>query len=125
MRLFSNAQVRFFLLFCVAVVAVLTLWVWRTMPLSLFESFSQSAFNAISIITTTGYTNADYTLWGSASVVFLIITFAGGCSGSTAGSVKIFRYQLMLSFLKSQANRLIHPHGVFPVTYDNREVPCG
>ncbi len=91
--------------------------------MSLFEAFSQSAFNAVSIITTTGYANADYTLWGSASVVFLIITFAGGCSGSTAGSVKIFRYQLMLSFLKSQANRLIHPHGVFPVTYDKREVP--
>ena len=122
-RLFYNAQVRFFLYFCFAVVAVLTLWAWRTMPLSLFDAFSQSAFNAISIITTTGYANADYTLWGSASVVFLIITFAGGCSGSTAGSVKIFRYQLMLSFLKSQANRLIHPHGVFPVTYDNHEVP--
>ena len=123
MRLFNNAQVRFFLYFCLAVVAVMTVWAWRTMPLSLFDAFSQSAFNAISIITTTGYVNADYTLWGSASVVFLIITFAGGCSGSTAGSVKMFRYQLMLSFLKSQANRLIHPHGVFPVTYDNHEVP--
>ncbi|MDE0800821.1 MAG: TrkH family potassium uptake protein [Rhodospirillaceae bacterium] len=120
--LFKNAQVRFFLGFCVLVVAILTLWAWRTTSLPLFDAFSQAAFNAVSIITTTGYVNADYTVWGSASVVFLIITFAGGCSGSTTGSVKIFRYQLMWSFLKSQVNRLIHPHGVFPVTYDGHEV---
>jgi trk system potassium uptake protein len=120
--LLKNAQVRFFLGFCVLVVVLLTFWAWRTMPITFFEAFSQSAFNAVSIITTTGYANADYTLWGTASVVFLIITFAGGCSGSTSGSVKIFRYQLMLSFLKSQTNRLIHPHGVFPVVYDGREV---
>lgn len=117
-----NAQVQFFLGFCVLVVAMLTLWAWRTTALSLPEAFSQAAFNAISIISTTGYVNADYTVWGSASVVFLIITFAGGCSGSTSGSVKIFRYQLMWSFLKSQVNRLIHPHGVFPVIYDDHEV---
>ena len=92
------------------------------MPLTFSEALSQSAFNTISIVTTTGFVNADYTLWGSASVVFLIITFAGGCSGSTSGSVKMFRYQLMWSFLKSQVNRLIHPHGVFPVTYDGHDV---
>jgi trk system potassium uptake protein TrkH len=118
----KNGQVRFFLGFCALVVGVMTVWAWLTMPLAIYDAFAQYAFNAISIITTTGFASADYTLWGSASVVFLIITFAGGCSGSTAGSVKIFRYQLMWSFLKSQANRLLHPHGVFPVIYDGREV---
>ena len=120
--LFKNSQVQFFLGFCVVMVLLLTAWAWRTMPLSLSDAFRQSAFNAVSIISTTGFASADYTLWGSASVVFLIITFAGGCSGSTSGSVKIFRYQLMWSFLKSQANRLLHPHGVFPVIYEGREV---
>lgn len=120
--IFRNSQVQFFLAFCAVVVVLLTIWAWSTMPISFYEALSQSVFNAVSIITTTGYASADYTLWGSASVVFLIITFAGGCSGSTSGSVKIFRYQLMWSFLKSQLNRLIHPHGVFPVTYDGHEV---
>lgn len=119
---FRNSQVQFFLGFCAVVVVLLTVWAWGTMPISFYEALSQSVFNAVSIISTTGFASADYTLWGSASVVFLIITFAGGCSGSTSGSVKIFRYQLMWSFLKSQLNRLIHPHGVFPVTYDGREV---
>jgi trk system potassium uptake protein TrkH len=120
--LFKNGQVRFFLGFCILMVAVITLWAWRTTTLTLFEAFQQSAFNTVSIISTTGFNTTDYTLWGGASVVFLILTFAGGCSGSTAGSVKMFRYQLMWSFLKSQLNRLIHPHGVFPVTYDGHEV---
>ena len=121
--LVKNGQVQFFVFFCCFVVAVMTLWSWRTTAMPLFEAFQQAAFNAVSIISTTGYTTVDYTLWGGASVVFLIITFAGGCSGSTAGSVKMFRYQLMWSFLKSQLNRLIHPHGVFPVTYDGHDVP--
>lgn len=120
---FRNSQVQFFLGFCAVVVILLSVWAWTTMPLTLYEAISQSVFNAVSIITTTGYASTDYTLWSGASVVFLIIMFAGGCSGSTSGSVKIFRYQLMWSFLKSQLNRLIHPHGVFPVTYDGREVP--
>ncbi len=123
LALFKNGQVRFFLGFCLFVIVVLTAWVMRTTALPVMEAFRQSAFNAVSIISTTGFTTTDYTQWGGASVIFLIITFAGGCSGSTAGSVKIFRYQLMWSFLKSQLNRLIHPHGVFPVTYDGHEVP--
>jgi trk system potassium uptake protein len=119
---FKNGQVRFFLGFCFFMVFVLTVWAWRTTDLTPFNAFAQSAFNVISIISTTGFTTTDYTLWGGASVVFLILTFSGGCSGSTAGSIKMFRYQLMWSFLKSQLNRLIHPHGVFPVTYDGHEV---
>lgn len=120
--LLKNGQVRFFLGFCVLMTVMLSVWAWLTTALTPFEALQRSAFNTISIISTTGFTDTDYTLWGGASVVFLIITFAGGCSGSTAGSVKMFRYQLMWSFLKSQLKRLIHPHGVFPVTYDGQEV---
>ncbi|MBP01220.1 MAG: potassium transporter TrkH [Rhodospirillaceae bacterium] len=117
-----NTQVIFLLKFCFLVVLLLTFWCWITTPANLIAAFSYSAFNAVSIITTTGYVNTDYTLWGGASVVFLIITFAGGCSGSTSGSIKIFRYQLVWSFLKSQLNRLVFPNGVFPVRYEGREV---
>lgn len=122
LALLKNGQVRFFLGFCFLVVVALTAWSFQTTDLPLVKAIEQSAFSAVSIISTTGFTVTDYTLWGGASIIFLIITFAGGCSGSTAGSVKIFRYQLMWSFLKSQLNRLIHPHGVFPVTYEGREV---
>jgi trk system potassium uptake protein TrkH len=120
---FKNTQVVFLLKFCCFVVLLLTLWCWATTPTDLMSAFSYAAFNAVSIITTTGYVNTDYTLWGGASVVFLIITFAGGCSGSTSGSIKMFRYQLVWSFLKSQLNRLVFPNGVFPVRYEGRDVP--
>lgn len=120
--LLKNGQVRFFLGFCCLMVLIMSVWAWSTTALTPFEAFSQAAFNTVSIISTAGFTTTDYTLWGGASVVFLILTFSGGCSGSTAGSIKMFRYQLMWSFLKSQLNRLVHPHGVFPVTYDDHEV---
>ncbi|MFL2769389.1 MAG: TrkH family potassium uptake protein [Rhodospirillaceae bacterium] len=120
--LFANGQVRFFLSFCILMTFIVTGWSWLTTEMTLIDSITASAFNVISIISTTGFTSTDYTLWGGVSIVFLILTFAGGCSGSTAGSIKMFRYQLMWSFLKSQLRRLIHPHGVFPVTYDGHEV---
>jgi len=118
----KNSQVRFFFGTCFFIVLFLTLWLYVIMSMDIFNAFSFAAFNTVSLITTTGFINSDYALWGSVAVFFLIMTFSGGCSGSTSGSIKIFRYQLMLLFLKSQLNRLIHPHGVFPVRYSGNIV---
>ena len=120
--IFSNSQVRFFLSFCFLVVLVLTFWFWLTTSQSFVQAFIFSSFNAISIITTTGFSSSDIGYWGSAYVFVLILAFSGGCSGSTSGSIKIFRYQLMLKFLKTQLDKLLHPHGVFVVRYENNNI---
>ena len=54
-----------------------------------------AAFNAVSIITTTGYALVDYNQWGGFAVgAFFFMTFVGACAGSTAGGIKIFRFQI-------------------------------
>lgn len=86
-------------------------------------ALSASFFNVVSVITTTGFASEDYSLWGELAVmVFFYLTFVGGCSGSTAGGLKIFRLQVAYTLLRRQLDRLVHPHAVFTERYNNREI---
>jgi trk system potassium uptake protein TrkH len=81
----------------------------------LAEALRLAAFNVVSVVTTTGYATADYTLWGNLMVgLFFGLMFVGGCTGSTTGGMKIFRFQVMIRMLQSQFLRLLYPRGVFP-----------
>ncbi len=61
---------------------------------------THSLFNVVSIITTCGYASEDYTVWGNMAIMlFFYLTFAGACSGSTSGGLKIFRIQLAAMLL--------------------------
>jgi trk system potassium uptake protein TrkH len=89
-------------------------------PLS---ALTASFFNVASVVTTTGYASEDYGLWGELAVmVFFYLTFVGGCSGSTAGGLKIFRFQVAYIILRRQLDRLVHPRAVFTERYNNREI---
>lgn len=121
--LLQDTQIHAFLL--VAVVSVLTIsaFLWVTSPGGMELSFRKAMFNVVSILSGTGYSSEDYTLWGPFPVAFFFfIGLVGGCAGSTACSVKIFRYQLLFSSIKTQINRIHSPHGVFVPTYNGRPV---
>ena len=118
-----NAQVRAFLKFLVIVILLMTFWLMMTHGKPFFDALRAVSFNVVSVVTTTGYMSEDYSLWGPfALVAFFALTFVGGCTGSTAGGTKIMRFQILWSIFKRQMFRLVHPHGVFPVTYENRRV---
>ncbi len=90
---------------------------------SAFEILTHTAFNIASVITTTGYASEDYSQWGVFSItLFFFVTFIGGCSGSTSGGMKIFRFQLSWLFLRDQMNRLVHPRGISAVRYNGKAV---
>jgi trk system potassium uptake protein len=90
---------------------------------SVGRAFTVVSFNVVSIITTTGFASTDYTLWGPFfGAAFLFLMFTGGCSGSTAGSVKAFRIQIALKMFANQIKKLIHPNGVFSVKMNDRKV---
>ena len=86
-------------------------------------AFRQSLFNITSILSGTGYASADYQAWGPFAVVlFFLIGLIGGCAGSTCCSVKIFRFQILISAIRAQVGLLHSPHGVFIPRYDGRTV---
>jgi len=80
-------------------------------------------FNIISILTGTGYVNAQFDNWGSFSLVlFLILMFIGGCAGSTTCGVKIFRIQILYSFIVNNLKKIIYPKGIFVLKYDQNPI---
>lgn len=92
--------------------------------LGVIHSLRLSAFNTISIVTGTGYATADYMGWGTMAVgAFFFFMFVGGCAGSTACSIKIFRYQVALEALRAYLFRMPRPHAIAPMRYAGRALP--
>lgn len=121
--LVRDAQVRAFILVLGSVVVLLTLFQMMALGRGVEPGFREALFNATSVMTGTGYASADYQAWGAfAMVVIFFIGLVGGCAGSTCCSVKIFRYQILLSALRSQIQRIHSPHGVFPPRFEGRTV---
>ena len=89
------------------------------------DSFSLRSilFNIISILTGTGYVNDQFDNWGSFPLVlFLGLMFIGGCAGSTTCGIKIFRVQILYSFITNQLKKIIYPKGIFVLKYDKSPI---
>jgi len=90
---------------------------------SIIDSLRISFFNVISILSGTGYVTDDFGLWGKFSLIFfLFLMFIGGCAGSTACGIKIFRLQMLIIFLKNQIKKLISPNSVIIMKYNNQKI---
>ncbi len=82
-----------------------------------------AAFQAISIVTTTGYASMDFNAWSdTAKYVLLVAMFIGGSAGSTAGSVKVVRWYIILKSLRRELFTTAHPEAVRPVRLGGRPV---
>lgn len=121
--LIDDQQVRGYTFFVAAAVASITGWLAISYELPFGEALRIATFSSISIITTTGYVSIDYNLWGGLAVgAFFFMTFAGACAGSTAGGIKVFRFQIAALMLRNQINAMIHPRGVFPNQYNRQTI---
>ena len=121
--LFLDSQVKAFFLIVFAFVLIVAVFLKFVNHLDFADAFRFSAFNVISIINTTGYTTADYTEWGkAAAALFFILMFIGGCTGSTSGGVKVFRFQLLVMSLKAQLVKLYNPHRILSQKYNDLPV---
>jgi trk system potassium uptake protein TrkH len=81
------------------------------------------AFQVVSIMTTTGYVTADYSLWPPFTQVLLLsLMFIGGCACSTAGSIKCIRIQVIFRQIAAEIKRFIHPHAAVTVRVGNQKI---
>ena len=90
---------------------------------SFAENLRISTFNVVSILSGTGYVTSDFSLWGKFPLIFfLFLMFIGGCAGSTTCGIKIFRFQILGLFILNQIKKLIYPHGIFSMKYNNEKI---
>ena len=121
--IFKDEQIKLFILILLLLIIVTTFWLKLKFNENTFYSFRVVIFNITSILTGTGYTSANYNIWGGFGLVIMfIIMFIGGCAGSTTGGIKIFRLQLLFRGAKTQIKKLTHPHGVFITSFNGKTV---
>jgi trk system potassium uptake protein TrkH len=124
-RLRDRIEPQVFVFLAVVAVAVLTIFLWLAISgrLGVGEALTESAFNVVSVITSTGYASSDFSKWGTfAAMAFFLFMFLGGCTGSTSGGIKILRYQILAATVFQHVRQTIYPHIVQPVRYGGRTV---
>jgi trk system potassium uptake protein len=112
-----------FVMLGVVVIGVTT-WLVISGRYAFDDALRLAAFNVVSIVTTTGFATTDYNLWGNVAIgTFFGLTFIGGCTGSTAGGIKIYRFEVMWIVLRGYLRQLIYPKGVFQRVYGGQLLP--
>ncbi len=87
------------------------------------KSFRDALFQVTSIITSTGFVTADYTLWHPyLTFVIFLLMFSGACVGSTSGGIKLFRHMILVKNIKIEFKRMSHPNAVIPLKIGKNQV---
>lgn len=119
-----SAEFRFYLAVVLLCITLVTINLRLNLHYDLPDSLRYASFQVSSIVTTTGYTTADFGSWPPASqCLLLILMFVGGCAGSTGGSIKCLRNLLLLKQAYRELYRHIHPRAVVPIKLGGKVVP--
>ncbi len=120
-RLVLDAQVHGFLGILAAFAAAAFLWLWLGHGERPGSALENAVFNVTSMLSGTGLINGDFRQWGGfALTILFLLMFVGGCAGSTACGIKVFRFQIAYQVFRAQTAKLVQPHGMF-VPYYNRQ----
>lgn len=123
-RFLNNDEFKWYVGAVVFLVLILTPIIVYEADLGVMEGFRLVLFQVVSIITTTGYATADYTLWGTlATFVFFLLLFQGASAGSTSGGVKIVRTVTLMKNGFLEFKKRLHPNAVIPVHLNKKVVP--
>ena len=112
-----DSEYRFFL-FILTLIAIIV--VASLVSQNLYDSgaaaLRQGLFHLISVVTTTGFTSSGFAWWpGALPVLLILLSFMGGCAGSTAGGMKVMRIQMMYKQGRKEIIRLVHPNAVLSI----------
>lgn len=116
----SNSEFKAYLaiIFILIVAVVISL---RNVYGSFGDRLRYSSFQVISLMTTTGFSTADFMKWPATTQFLLFVTFfIGGCSGSTSGGVKVIRWLVLGKQVQNETRKMLHPHGVFAIRLNGR-----
>ena len=121
---FKDAQIKG--LIYILIISVLLMFLYLILnnkEYGFLDNLRISTFNVVSILSGTGYVTSDFSLWGKFPLIFfLFLMFIGGCAGSTTCGIKIFRFQILGHFILNQIKKLVYPHGIFSMKYNNEKI---
>lgn len=135
-KVFQSEEFKYYLFGIIAVSSVMVILIHNFQDPSLQTSINHpkvfgdleyairhSLFMVTSVVTTTGFVSADFTMWNFfATGIFFALFFTGGSAGSTSGGVKIVRHIVMLKNSLLEFKKALHPNAIIPVRYDGKSV---
>lgn len=108
------------------VVASSLIFIPKTLAVSssLLEAVNTAMFTSLSLITTTGFTNADYEVWSVDYRAFILgLMFLGGMAGSTAGGLKTIRVIALLKSVRNEIRKILYPNAIFKIRMSKSALP--
>ncbi len=112
-EIFKNSELKIYLAIIILISIMLSICLTKVYG-SFWRAARYSVFQTVSVITTTGFFTADFCVWPETAKFFIfVLFFIGGCSGSTAGGVKVVRWIILLKQAGNEIRKIIHPRGVF------------
>ena len=122
-KIVNNDEFKWYLSAVFVLILLLSFYRTHTSSSDFIHAFREISFQVVSIITTTGYATADYTLWGSfLTFIFFLFLFSGASAGSTSGGIKIVRIILLIKNGLLEFKRRLHPKAVIPVMLNKQVI---
>ncbi len=122
-KLFKNEEFKYYLAFIISFTLIIGLGLLFTTNSSFEHSFRTSLFQVTSFISTTGFVTDNYIIWNQLIfIIFFLLLFIGGTSGSAAGGMKIGRIVIIIKSCHTELLRLLHPNAIIPIKCNNRSM---
>lgn len=121
-QILKDEELRFYFIIVITAIAVITINITNIYG-SVWEALRHSSFQVSTIITTTGFSTADFNLWHPLSQgILMLLMLTGCCAGSTGGGIKLIRIVIMFKTVKVELNKMIHPQSVKVVTVNGKKI---
>jgi trk system potassium uptake protein TrkH len=120
---FNNREIRFYSLITAISIVAISSSLWLFDEYDIGGAVQYGTFQAVSIITTTGFGTDDYELWHSFGAFFLfLLFFTGGCAGSTGGGVKMIRWMIIIRNSFREIKQIVHPKAILPIRIGDKTI---
>lgn len=121
-KAFCVEEVRYYFGIIAAAVAIIFFEILSIYN-NVFQALTHASFQVASIITTTGYSTADFDLWSQASKnVLVLLMFIGACAGSTGGGIKVSRFVILIKTLGKELTSYIHPKNIKKIIMEGKPI---
>jgi trk system potassium uptake protein TrkH len=121
-KAFKIEEIRYYFLIIIAAIGIIFIDISRTAT-NMLTALRHSSFQVASIITTTGFSTADFNTWSQTSkTVLILLMFIGACAGSTGGGIKVSRIVILVKTIVKELNSYIHPKSIKKIKVDGKPV---
>lgn len=123
-KLLEDTEFKWYVLVILIFTAIVGISLFISTPYDAADSLRNALFHVTAIITTTGFTTTDYTLWPP--FIWMIIglcMYMGACAGSTSGGMKAIRLAILIKTMRNEFHRILHPNAVIPVRINGKVIP--